>query len=416
MINSTIKILHTSDWHLGHHLCDRHRIEEHDLFLQWLLTMIQTHQIDLLIIAGDIFDTGFPPNYALSQYYSFLRQLPDTTCKQAIIIGGNHDAPSTLNAPRDILKYFKIHVIGGAEHNPENEIICIPHEDDPRCIVCAVPFLRARDVKKAISGETYEEKELAIREGIKTHYFNALNLALTLKSDKKIPIIATGHLFASGAKISDSERTIYIGDLDRVGLDCFPNEFDYIALGHLHMPQSVNLKDTIRYSGSPIPLSFSESNHDKSVTIVQFHQDQLTGIDHISIPVFRCLDVITGSVEDVITQIDHYQPDNQTSLFSWIEIKITEPHCNPMIHEKLTSIINNKPIEILKILSNPKPINNQSIQVYHLNDISPYDVFLKKCHATGLKENEIQELSLAFQELLSDMENNSDYYKELSKK
>ena len=108
-----MRILHTADWHLGKRLEQSERTDEHQAFLDWLILTLQTENIDVLIVAGDVFDTGSPSNTAFEQYYGFLRRVKDTSCREVIIIGGNHDSISTLNAPSTLIKYFNVNIIGG---------------------------------------------------------------------------------------------------------------------------------------------------------------------------------------------------------------------------------------------------------------------------------------------------------------
>src|SRR5688572_2974528 len=166
-----MKVLHTSDWHLGKRLLHHERTEEHQHFLDWLLEIIRNEKVDALIVAGDIFDTGAPSNTALKQYYDFLRSLYLTGCKHVTITGGNHDSIATLNAPKELLKYFNIHVIGGVPENLEDEIIPLRDEiGEIKLVVCAVPFLRDKDIRLSIAGETAEEREQRIKTGICQHY------------------------------------------------------------------------------------------------------------------------------------------------------------------------------------------------------------------------------------------------------
>src|SRR6478735_2806017 len=200
-----MKVLHTSDWHLGKRLLHHERTEEHQHFLDWLLQVIRLEKVDVLLVAGDVFDTGAPSNAALKQYYDFLRALHQTGCQHVIITGGNHDSIATLNAPKELLKFFNIHVIGGVPENVLDEIIPVKNAAGKvELVVCAVPFLRDKDIRLSIAGETAEEREQRIKDGICNHYKELVPLIENYKL-AGIPVIATGHLFAAASSTSDSE-------------------------------------------------------------------------------------------------------------------------------------------------------------------------------------------------------------------
>ncbi|SFV60165.1 Exonuclease SbcD [hydrothermal vent metagenome] len=163
-----MKILHTSDWHLGQSFMGKSRLEEHEAFLTWLSKTIQTQDIDTLIVAGDIFDTATPPNYALELYYNFLTSLT-SKCKNIIITAGNHDSIATLKAPKQLLKALNVHVITSGDE-AENEVICIYKEKKLEGVICGVPFLRDYVVRQSLGGETISDKENSLSNGIKEHY------------------------------------------------------------------------------------------------------------------------------------------------------------------------------------------------------------------------------------------------------
>ena len=252
-----MRILHTADWHLGAHLIERDRLAEHAAFVDWLIETLRTEQIDALLLSGDVFDAANPPQDAVALYFDFLKRFADLKTVKAIITGGNHDSASHLNAPRDLLRRFDVHVFG---HASADTLV-----DLGGCVVAAVPFLRERDLRQATAGETIATVHEQVRTAIRDHYAAQLTAARTLAQGR--PIIAMGHLTVLGATTSDSERDIHIGNLGSVGADVFEG-FDYTALGHLHRPQRVAGIETIRYSGSPIPLSFSEASDAKSVVII----------------------------------------------------------------------------------------------------------------------------------------------------
>ncbi|MBQ7248560.1 MAG: exonuclease subunit SbcD, partial [Deltaproteobacteria bacterium] len=236
-----MRILHTSDWHIGRTLYGNKRYEEFAAFFDWLAKTIDERGIEALLVAGDIFDTGTPSNRAQELYYRFLVRVAASRCRHIVLVAGNHDSPSFLDAPQALLKSIHIHVLGSMRSNPEEEVLEL--DDDQgriRLIVCAVPYLRDRDIRTTEAGESFDEKEQKLLEGIRAHYAAVTREALRVreKLGSDIPIAALGHLFAAGAQTveGDGVRELYIGSLAHVSPSIFPPCFDYLALGHLHVP------------------------------------------------------------------------------------------------------------------------------------------------------------------------------------
>ncbi|SHO80529.1 Exonuclease SbcD [hydrothermal vent metagenome] len=295
-----MRILHTSDWHLGQNFKTHSREFEHKKFLDWLLAQIEDKNIDVLIVAGDIFDSSNPPNYALKMYHNFLAQIIKTNCRDVIIVAGNHDGVSTLEISKDLLKFLNIYVVALGEDIDE-VIIKIERDNELKAIICAVPYLRDRVLRNANGNKTFSQMQNELRDGIKNYYQNIYNRAKELSCD--VPIIATGHFTTTGANISqDSEREIYIGKLENVDSQILTS-FDYVAMGHIHKPQKISNRDNMRYSGSPIPLSFSESNNQKSVVIVEF-EDSKRVVSILEIPTFKKLYRIKDSFENIKKRIE----------------------------------------------------------------------------------------------------------------
>lgn len=323
-----MKILHTSDWHIGQRLHNNDREEEHRLYFDWLRETIEAQNIDLLLVCGDIFDIGFPANGVLKIYYSFLTSLIATNCHQVIITGGNHDSVSTLEAPREILKFINVTVLGGATDEIADEIIEI-HDagGKTRAVVCAVPYLREKNLRKSVAGESFDDREKAIREGILYHYLQLSKLTETY-NESGIPVIATGHLYVQGAVISESERGIYVGNQAGVSIAAFPPGFGYLALGHLHRAQQVGSNPPAFYSGSPLMLSFSEQFDKKRINILDISDDKITVTD-IKIPAFRKLISIKGNLAEAKEKLASLKPESP--LCGWIDLNIEEPVHDPLL-------------------------------------------------------------------------------------
>ena len=388
-----MKILHTSDWHLGRYLYRQKRYEEFETFLNWLVKVIKEEQIDALIVAGDIFDNTTPSNQAQKLYYRFLAKVASGGCRNIVITAGNHDSPSFLNAPSQILEALNVFVVGNAsEENPENEVIMLQNKTgDIEGIVCAVPYLRERDIRRSEIGETSSDKDKLLIEGIQKHYSTVCEIAeekrekIEKESGKRIPLIATGHLFTAGGKTSEDDgvRELYIGSLGHIKSDIFPEFVDYTALGHLHIPQAVGGKDNIRYSGSPIPMSFGEAKQEKSVVIVDFNAEKPV-ICLYPVPCFQKLERIKGDIDNISSRIKELSAENADI---WIEVEYTGKNLATGLKEELELLVENTQIEILRVI-NRRIIENvlsQGTENETLDDLDEKDVF-ERC----LDTHEIQ--------------------------
>lgn len=274
-----LTLLHTSDWHLGRRLYGKPRYDEFKQFLDWQLQTLREQKVDVLLIAGDIFDTTAPSNQAQNLYYDFLSQVCHTECRHVVIVAGNHDSASFLEAPKQLLKAFNIHIIGSMTDTPTDEVITLSDKaGQPELIVMAVPYLRDRDVRTVGHGERLDDKERKLAQGIKAHYAQIADIAiaqqaqLKAKYKRSIPIVATGHLFTVGGQTmeGDGVRDLYVGSLGSIGAEIFHPQIDYVALGHLHIPQAVGGQPHIRYAGSPIAMGFGESRQQKQVHLLRF--------------------------------------------------------------------------------------------------------------------------------------------------
>ena len=375
-----MKILHTSDWHIGRTLYGRKRYDEFEALLDWITNLIKIEEVDVLLISGDIFDTGTPSNRSQNLYYNFLRKIAKSHCRHIIIIAGNHDSPSFLNAPKELLKILDVHVIGEITESLEDEVIVLNDDQNrPEAIICAIPYLRDKDIRTVEVGESEDDKSLKLVEGIKNHYADVCRIAENKqKILGDIPIIAMGHLFTAGGKTIDNDgvRDLYIGSLAYIGKDSFPSSIDYLALGHLHVPQCVGGATNIRYSGSPIQMGYGEANQEKKVVLINFNKKNST-IYEITVPCFQLLERITGTLENIKNRIDELK-DKQSN--AWLEIEYTDSRIVGNLHELLYEHLNDTSMEILRIKN--KIVIDRIINTAHdgetLDDINENDVF-KRC-------------------------------------
>lgn len=287
-----MRILHTSDWHIGHRLYERRRIEEHRQFLDWLLTTIQENAVDVLLVAGDIFDTALPSSEATDLYYQFLFRLYRETDAHAVITSGNHDSPRHLAAPRQFLRMGRIHVVGLASE-PADCVFTLPSEN-PSVAIAAVPYLSENELSH-ISFETEPERAERYRERLKKFYRQCVECM-----PPRLPKILMGHLFVHGGQVGDSERNIQIGGATAMRIDDFPDHVTYVALGHLHRPHAISgTSYPVQYAGSPLPLRFNEASYRKKAYLLDVPTSGDAQVEEIEIPVFKEIHTVVGEIEEV---------------------------------------------------------------------------------------------------------------------
>ena len=401
-----MRVLHTSDWHIGRTLYGRKRYEEFEAFLTWLAETIQQNEIDALLVAGDVFDTSAPSNRAQELYYRFLCRVAASSCRHVVVVAGNHDSPSFLNAPRELLKALDVHVVGSSTASPEDEVLVLRNEQDaPELIVCAVPYLRDRDIRVAEAGESVEDKERKLIEGIRTHYAAVAALAEQKREELgvDIPIVGTGHLFTAGGQTVDGDgvRELYVGSLAHVTAGIFPACFNYLALGHLHVPQKVNGSETIRYSGSPLPMGFGEAKQQKSVCQVEFHSTAAS-VQLIDVPIFQKLERVKGDWEGISNRIIEL---SATDSQGWLEVIYDGTEVIGDLRERLEAAISGTQMEILRIKNN-RIIDRVLGQIHEeetLDDLNVNDVFERCLAVHDVPEEQRPELLRAYQETVSSL-------------
>jgi exonuclease SbcD len=386
-----MKLLHTSDWHLGQSFFTKSRKDEHQAFINWLLMQVEQQQVDAVIIAGDIFDTGTPPSYAREMYNQFVVDMQQLNCV-LVVLGGNHDSVSTLNESKQILACLNTFVVASTGISIDEQVFTIPDKlGQPGAILCAVPFIRARDVLQSTAGETGLQKRQALGDAIKQHYQTLYQIALLKQKEQKanglnIPIIATGHLTALGVSQSESVRDIYIGTLDGFAADGFPPA-DYIALGHIHKPQIVAKSEHIRYCGSPIPLSFDELGTQKQVMLVEFSEALRTSLQPISIPIFQPMLVIKGDLAKIEKALQQLNADAKADIKVdigaqpvWLCLEVDTQDYLSDLQQRIQTMTQGLNVEVLQLrrTRNQRRQLLSQMQSETLAELTPEDVFEKR--------------------------------------
>lgn len=378
-----MKIIHTSDWHLGHQLHGFDRDHEHQQFLNWLSDLLITEQADVLLVSGDVFDTANPPASAWQMLYRFLadmsKALPDL---DVIIAGGNHDSPSKLDAPHDLLKAFDLHMVGGIRRHSDGSLdtdrmlVPVSGKDGSKAIVMAVPFLRSADLRT----QHLDEVDDRLIAGVADVYREMLEAAEKQRNAGEA-LIAMGHLYMASGQLSEmSERRVLGGNQHALPASIFDDRIDYVALGHLHLAQKVAGQERIRYCGSPIPLSISERDYKHQVLGVELADGKLASVTPHYVP--RTVDIIRKPskpqpLDVVLQELIAWQPGSLPRASQpLVEVPVLMDAPQPMLREKIHTALEGKPVRLARIAPHyTQQSQAENFAAKRLDDVSPEQVF-----------------------------------------
>lgn len=378
-----MNILHTADWHLGQQFYEYDRTEEHQAFLDWLVTTLQTEEIDLLLISGDVFDVANPSAKSQRQFYHFLKEAKASRPSlQTIVTAGNHDSATRLEAPQALVHDLEVRIVGSIHKNEQRVIdysqLLLPVRSRQETVwVLAIPFPRPGDHPKA---PTYTE-------GVTQLYLEGYAYARERLGEDAV-IVAMGHLHAMDAKISEddrSERTV-IGGVEFVPASAFDEGIAYTALGHIHRPQRVGKRENVRYSGSPLPMSFTERNYQHQVVKVCLRQGQDADIHTLHIPItarLRQLPPTPQPLSQVLAALEELPDSTQdeaSNLADYLEVQVLLTEPEPNLKHQIRSITDQKAVKLAKITPH-YPTREQSqekgtVQSYEdLHKLQPQHLF-----------------------------------------
>ena len=405
-----MRILHTSDWHLGQNFMNHSREREHSALIDWLLEQVELHQVDAVLIAGDIFDTGTPPSYARALYYQLIAELHRLQVP-LLLLGGNHDSVSVLSESLPLLHHLQTTVIAATGDAAQHVITLPARNGQPGCIVCALPFIRPRDVLTSQAGQSAQDKQRQLQTAIQDTYAQvfaaaqAQQAALGQTLGQRLPIIATGHLTTVGASSNESVREIYVGALEAFPTNAFPAA-DYIALGHIHQPQQVGGLAHIRYSGSPLALGFDEARQTKQVLLVDVNSEGLQAVTPLHTPVCQRLASVSGNLASLPATLqtlaaEHPSPEHPV----WLEVTVQEDDYLPDLAPRLEAMVQGLPLQVLRI---KRQRNNATPQLgadaaASLDELSPQDVFAHRLAQESLSPDVAAALDSRYQEVLAQL-------------
>lgn len=418
-----MNIIHTADWHLGQSFFDYDRKAEHLVFLEWLAKIINEHNAHALLIAGDIFDNPNPSADSQKTYYTFLKKVTSQNPNlQIVIIAGNHDSAARLEAPNPLLQEMNITVKGVIKRSAEGEIdfadLIVPlrKNGEVAALCLAVPYLRQGDYP---ASETYAAGVKAMYQKLYEHVGSTPH-----------PIIAMGHLQATGSEISEndrSEKTI-IGGLEAVSPDAFSQETLYTAIGHLHKAQRVSGRENVRYAGSPLPMTFAEKNYNKGVNLISFNENTtfkesastekisnsysqedlrdstklnngltITRLEFEPPAQLISLTKVSAPLNEILEAID-LLPNGEISQFSpYLEIKVAIEQPEPALRHTIEEALKGKAVRLTRVEAVVKQneTSQSRITFDQLKTISPIeiaqDVFGKKYGGNTMPQ-EMEEL------------------------
>jgi exonuclease SbcD len=367
-----IRLLHTSDWHLGQSFYGFNRDEEHQQFLNWLTHEINHQQIDVLLISGDVFDNSNPSSAAVRLFYRFLAQtLKNNPGLQIIATAGNHDSGSRLEAPNPLLEEFDIHIVGGIQRDTNNELITnnliFPLKDKNNEIAAwciAMPYLRSGDIPLT-NNNSYAD-------GVSILYQEAINKVL-LNKTKNHALICMGHLHTLNAETSNDdkyERQI-MGGIEFINSNTFGPEITYCALGHIHKSQAIDKRLNIRYSGSPIPMSFSETRYQHKVLLIDLEGNEPLQITELKVPVTIPLLQIPEKPEPIEHVIEQLRclPEKTANHCPYLEVKVLLNGPEPSLRQQIEQELESKAVRLAKISVSYNSSTSESTNLQSLEQL-----------------------------------------------
>ncbi|RZM23934.1 MAG: exonuclease subunit SbcD [Pedobacter sp.] len=401
-----MKILHTADWHIGQLFHEYDRTYEHQQFLNWLLEILVSEQIDVLLISGDVFDLSNPSAASVKMFYSFLNKAVRADPDMHIIVtAGNHDSAARLESPKPLLESSNIHIIGLVENKADGSIdyerLVLPLKDKVGTIKAwciAIPFLRMGDYP------VVEDADNLYAAGVAAFYAEAYECACA-KRQVNEPIISMGHLHAQQTDMTDVDKAVeraIMGGIECIGATAFHEDIRYVALGHIHKAQPIGGKEHIRYCGSPIPMSFSELNYKHQVIVFDLEEQGIHNLKSIEVPVsvaLKRVPYVHSSLTEVINALQQLPAaGSDLKPAPYLEVRVLLDGPEPGLRHKIETALSGKAVRLAKI--NVKyPVaaagnTKATVSEGNLHELQPQDVFAKlyRSHYNNTVPEELMQL------------------------
>lgn len=351
-----IRILHTADWHLGQTFFGYDRTQEHEHFLDWLAGVLTKNKIDVLIVAGDVFDVSNPSAASQRMFYRFIHRVTTENPRlQLVVVAGNHDSAARLESPLPLLQEMRTEIKGivrkqNGKIDYEHLLVELKNAaGEVEALCLAVPFLRQGDYP------VVETEGNPYAEGVKELYARLLKYALKKRTDGQA-LVAVGHLLATGSEIAEKDHSerIIIGGLESVPPESFPEQIVYTALGHIHKAQRVSGRENIRYAGSPLPMSFAERHYHHGVVKVTLDEGWAVEIEKLEYtPLVRLLSIPAteaAAPDEVLDELRGLElPEDEPMPYLEVKVKLSEPE--PMLRQQVEEILEGKPVRLARIVS-----------------------------------------------------------------
>ena len=403
-----IRILHTADWHLGQTFFGYDRVEEHAHFLDWLARELKENEIDVLLIAGDVFDVSNPSAASQRMFYRFIRRVTTENPQlQLVVVAGNHDSAARLEAPLPLLQEMRTDIKGivrrrDGEIDYDDLIVELKNRSGEVEALClAVPFLRQGDYPVvATDGNPYAE-------GVRELYMRLQNRAVERRKEGQA-IVAMGHLQATGSEIAERDFS--------VSPDTFTGQIAYTALGHIHKSQRVSGRENVRYAGSPLPMSFAEKDYHHGVVVVTLAEGRTVEIEkRVYTPLVRLLSVPKGKAaapEEVLDELARLplqtEEDEGISHYPYLEVKVLLAEPEPMLRQQIEEMLSDKAVRLARIVSVYRQTKTgvqeeETLESAGLQDMNPLQV-LKMTFENTYQTEMPEELERLFKEVVREEE------------
>lgn len=401
-----IRILHTADWHLGQTFFGYDRTQEHEHFLDWLAGVLTKNKIDVLIVAGDVFDVSNPSAASQRMFYRFIHRVTtENPGLQLVIVAGNHDSAARLESPLPLLQEMRTEIKGivrkqDGEIDYSHLLVELKNESGRVEALClAVPFLRQGDYP------VVETEGNPYAEGVKELYARLVEYALKKRTDGQA-LVAVGHLLATGSEIAEKDHSerIIIGGLESVSPESFSEQIVYTALGHIHKAQRVSGRENIRYAGSPLPMSFAEKHYHHGVVKVTLDEGWAVEIEKLEYtPLVRLLSIPAteaAAPDEVLDELRGLElPEDEPMPYLEVKVKLSEPE--PMLRQQVEEILEGKPVRLARIVSSYRQAAEGSVEeevlAAGLQEMNPLQI-VKATFENSYQTEMPEELVKLFQE------------------
>lgn len=411
------RVLHSSDWHLGQTFHGFDRGFEHAQFLQWLLGQMKAHAADALLVAGDVYDTANPSNAAMRQWMDFLARVrAELPACDVVAIAGNHDSAQRLDAPEALTRAMNFSIVGSPRGEGEAfdaaRLVVPLGASSPEGVwghVAAIPFLRGEDLGSLTDLDGGKNWEALVRRRHEA-VFELLGHSAAPRQAR----LAMAHGVILGAQHSaESERDVRIGTVEGMPLSVFPEDLDYLALGHLHRPQRAGGKDWAQYAGSPLPLHVSEAEYPHRVVLATFEDGRLVGQQSLRVP--KAVEVVripsgkqAALPEEVLAAVKAL-PDMsgmQAERRPYLDVRYRLEAPRPGFGEEVLRAVQGRGYRLtgvwLEREVRPAAARAEAPEV-ELSDLQPEEVFLRLYRERFPEKPPSEALVRAFRELLHEV-------------